>query len=66
MFTTIAGHYDGQHIILDETADINEGTQVLITVLNLNLEKLAAVTQGEKPRDLNEAIEIFKRTYNIR
>ena len=66
MFTTVTGHYDGNFIILDEEVDIKEGTQVLVTALNLNIDKMALATSGEKPRDLNEAIEIFKRTYNIR
>ena len=66
MFKTVAGHYDGHFVILDEDVDIKEGTQVLVTALNLNIDKITLANSGEKPRDLNEAIEIFKRTYNIR
>lgn len=66
MFTTVTGHFDGQNIVVDEQTDLHEGQQVLITVLNINLNNIASTIEGGKPRDLNEAIEKFKRTYNIR
>lgn len=66
MFTTVTGHFDGQQIVLDEQAELHEGQQVLVTVLNINLNNIASTIEGGKPRDLNEAIEKFKRTYNIR
>jgi hypothetical protein len=48
MSQTISAHFDGEHILLDETVELEPNTRLLVTVLPKDMERKVWVAVSRK------------------